>query len=108
MQEPQETTFTTLRDNLCEEPLLRFHPDFTHHFTKPFILTTDASSYAIGGILSQGEIEKDRHIAYASRLLNNAEQNYATIEKKSSNYLLPPITLDYIYIAINLPYDFTR
>lgn len=77
-QEPQETAFVTLRDQLCTEPLLQ-HPDFT----RPFILTTDASGYAIGGILSQGEIGKDKPIAYASRLLNAAEQNYSTIEKES-------------------------
>lgn len=76
--EPQEEAFIKLRDSLCEEPIL-IHPDFN----EPFILTTDASNYAIGGILSQGEIGKDKPIAYASRLLNNAEQNYATIEKES-------------------------
>lgn len=76
--ESQESAFATLRDELCTEPLL-IHPDFT----RPFILTTDASGYAIGGILSQGEISKDIPIAYASRLLNKAEQNYSTIEKES-------------------------
>lgn len=77
-QEPQENAFVTLRDQLCEEPILQ-HPDFT----RPFVLTTDASGYAIGGILSQGELGKDKPIAYASRLLNKAEQNYSTIEKES-------------------------
>jgi len=77
-QEPQETAFVTLRNQLCTEPLLQ-HPDFT----RPFVLTTDASGYAIGGILSQGDVGKDKPIAYASRLLNKAEQNYSTIEKES-------------------------
>lgn len=77
-REPQKEAFTDLRDCLCKESLL-VHPDFT----KPFILTTDASGYAVGRILSQGEVGKDKPIAYASRLLNNAEQNYATIEKES-------------------------
>lgn len=76
-QEAQENAFKTLRDKLCTEPLLQ-HPDFT----KPFILTTDASGYAVGGILSQGPPGKDLPIAYASRLLNKAEQNYSTIEKE--------------------------
>ncbi|XP_025267772.1 uncharacterized protein LOC112639094 [Camponotus floridanus] len=73
----QEQAFTTLRDSLCTQPVLQY-PDFT----KPFVLTTDASGYAIGGILSQGTIGKDLPIAYASRLLNDAEKNYSTIEKE--------------------------
>lgn len=75
--ENQENAFTTLRDLLCTEPLLQY-PDFT----QPFVVTTDASGYAVGGILSQGPIGKDRPIAYASRLLNGAEINYSTIEKE--------------------------
>jgi len=58
-------------------PLLQ-HSDFT----QPFILTTDVSGHAIGGILSQSPVGKDKLIAYASRLLNKAEQNYSTIEKE--------------------------
>jgi len=73
----QEQSFITLRDSLCTQPILQY-PDFT----KAFVLTTDASGYAIGGILSQGVVGKDLPIAYASRLLNNAEQNYSTIEKE--------------------------
>jgi len=43
--------FTTLKDLLTSEPLLQY-PDFT----KPFVLTTDASNEALGAILSQGPI----------------------------------------------------
>jgi len=86
----QELAFSSLKNSLCSEPLLQY-PDFT----QPFLVTTDASKYAIGGILSQGEIGKDRPIAYTSRLLNAAEQNYSTIEKEllaivySVNYFRP-------------------
>lgn len=62
---------------LTHKPLLQF-PDFS----KEFLLTTDASSYTIGAILSQGEIGQDKPIAYASRSLNKAEINYSTIHRE--------------------------
>ena len=49
-------------------------------FSQPFILTTDVSGFAIGGILSQGKIGKDKSIAYTSRSLNNCERKYDTYE----------------------------
>jgi len=53
------------------------------NFEEPFILTTDASQYTIGSVISQGrEIGKDLPIAYASRTLNTAKQNYGTTEKE--------------------------
>ena len=57
-------------------PLLQY-PDFT----KPFVLT-DASNKALGAILSQGPIGQNLPVAYASRTLVNAENNYSTTEKE--------------------------
>uniref|UniRef100_A0AAG5CRQ8 RNA-directed DNA polymerase n=1 Tax=Anopheles atroparvus TaxID=41427 RepID=A0AAG5CRQ8_ANOAO len=54
------------------------YPDFE----KPFTLTTDASKYAIGAVLSQGSIGQDKPIAFASRTLSKHEENYSTIEKE--------------------------
>ncbi|KAL4136285.1 hypothetical protein QTP88_007833 [Uroleucon formosanum] len=48
----------------------------TSYFTKPFIVTTDASGKALGAILSQGEISQDLPIAYASRTLSKCEKEY--------------------------------
>ncbi|KMQ82914.1 enzymatic polyprotein endonuclease reverse [Lasius niger] len=76
-QQRQSEAFNILKTALCSEPVLQY-PDFT----KSFILTTNASGYAIGGVLSQGQIGKDLPIAYTSRVLNAAEQNYSTIEKE--------------------------
>lgn len=73
----QQDAFERLKTSLCSEPILQY-PDFK----TPFNLTTDASNFAIGGVLSQGEIGKDLPIAYASRTLNKAESNYSTIEKE--------------------------
>ncbi|CAD6234313.1 GSCOCG00012383001-RA-CDS, partial [Cotesia congregata] len=43
----------------------------------------DASGLAIGAVLSQGEIGKDRPIAYFSRVLRGAEVRYDTYEKEA-------------------------
>lgn len=69
--------FEKCKEILTRDPVL-IHPDFS----KEFILTTDASDFAIGAVLSQGPIGKDRPIAYASRTLNRTEENYSTTEKE--------------------------
>ena len=51
-------------------------------FNKLFIVTTDASTFALGSILSQSEIEKDSPVAYAPRTLIGAELKYTTTEKE--------------------------
>lgn len=70
-------SFEKCKQILTSTSVLQY-PDFT----KPFNLTTDASNYAIGAVLSQGPIGKDRPIAFASRTLNKCEEKYATIEKE--------------------------
>ena len=72
----QQTAFYMLKDELCKELLLQRPAS-----DKPFILTTDASGFAIGPILSQGEIREDKPIAYASRSLNTHEVKYYTHNK---------------------------
>lgn len=70
-------SFETCKKLLTNAPLLQF-PDFE----KPFVLTTDASNYAIGAVLSQGTIGNDKPVAYASRTLSDTESRYSTIEKE--------------------------
>lgn len=43
-------------------------------FESPFTIKTDASIYAIGAALRQGEGPNEHPIEYASRLLNSLEQ----------------------------------
>lgn len=69
--------FEMCKHILMNSPLLQ-SPDFS----KPFILTTDASNFAIGAILSQGTPGSDKPVAYASRTLNDTENKYSTIEKE--------------------------
>lgn len=73
----QETAFQTLKQKLINHPILQY-PDFN----QPFILTCDASNVGIGSVLSQMINDKDLPIAYYSRTLNSAEQNYSTTEKE--------------------------
>lgn len=67
---------------LCKTILTSSHVLQYPDFEKPFVLTTDASDFAIGAVLSQGQIGKDRPIAFASRTLNKSEINYSVIEKE--------------------------
>ncbi|CAG9109133.1 unnamed protein product [Plutella xylostella] len=73
----QQLAFDTLKEKLTTAPILAY-PDFS----KPFVLTCDASNVAVSAILSQGPIGKDLPIAYASRTLNKAESNYSVTEKE--------------------------
>ena len=77
-KEEHEKAFQELKSILISAPLLQYQ-----NFKKLFILTTDASEYAIGAILSQGQEKNDLPIAYASRILNDTERNYSVIEKEA-------------------------
>jgi hypothetical protein len=69
--------FEKLKDALTHSPVLAY-PDFD----KPFIISTDASNFAIGAVLSQETDGEEHPIAYASRQLNSAEINYTVTEKE--------------------------
>ncbi len=73
----QENSFNKFKKILSEDLLLKY-PDYS----KEFIVTTDASNFAIGAVLSQGEIGQDLPISFASRTLNKLECNYSTTEKE--------------------------
>lgn len=73
----QDQSIEYFKNALIQAPILQY-PDFSNEF----LLTTDASNYAIGAILSQGDIGKDLPIDFASRTLNKAECNYSTIERE--------------------------
>lgn len=47
------------------------------------MLRTDASNYALGAVLLQGEGHDERPLEYASRLLTSAERNYTTTEREA-------------------------
>jgi len=49
-----QDAFLELKQLLSQQPILQY-PDFS----RPFIVTTDASNVAIGAILSQGKVGSD-------------------------------------------------
>ena len=52
--------------------------------TKPFILSVDASDYAVSGILSQtGENGIENPVAFSSMKLNSTQRAWATVEKEA-------------------------
>jgi len=71
----QQNSFQSLKEKLTTAPVLSYLD-----FQREFLVTTDASDYA--AVLSQGPVGQDRSIAYASRILCKAEQNYNTTEKE--------------------------
>lgn len=72
-----EEAFCKLKEKLVTSPVL-IYPDFK----QTFIVTTDASEYAVGAVVSQGDIPHDRPIQYFSKTLGPAQSNYSVIEKE--------------------------
>ena len=73
-----QNAFDLLKTHLTTSPVLAF-PDFQ----RPFLLDTDASDLAIGGVLSQvNDSGKEQVIAYASSTLTKAQRNYSTTRKE--------------------------
>lgn len=66
--------FIKLKTILASEDVMLAYPDFSKEFT----LTTDASKYALGAVLSQ----ENRPIVFLSRTLSKPEEHYATNERE--------------------------
>ena len=74
----QETAFQLLKNDLTSESVLGFYDPL-----KPVELITDASDYAIGGILLQPDHENlMRPIVYILRSLTDRESKYSVTEKE--------------------------
>ncbi|GKE19135.1 putative nucleotidyltransferase, ribonuclease H [Tanacetum coccineum] len=91
-----QKSFESLKKAVMEEPVLRLSD-----VTMPFEYHTDASDFAIGGVLMQ-----DGHpIAFERRKLNETERKYTVQEKEMTtvvhclriwrNYLLDFLAFDY-------------
>ena len=76
-KKPQQDSFKQLKAAVTQVPFLR-HFNSELHIT----VTTDASQFAIGAVLEQEEDGISRPVAFLSRSLNPAEQNYAAHERE--------------------------
>ncbi|XP_063373838.1 uncharacterized protein LOC134661628 [Cydia amplana] len=75
--EDQVKAFKELKKCLTSAPILR-----QVDYTLPFTLRVDASGYALGAVLLQGQGYDERPVEYASRLLTSAERNYADQKRR--------------------------
>jgi hypothetical protein len=74
----EQAAFDALKQALCNAPTLAVADD-----SKPFILHTDASEFAIGAVLSQnGPDAKPKPVGYMSRKLSGAQLNWTVYEKE--------------------------
>ena len=73
----QESAFLVLKQRLISAPVLSSPID-----DGEYVLDTDASSTALGAVLHQRQSGQLHVIAYASRVLSKAEQNYNTTRRE--------------------------
>ena len=73
-----QRAFDDLKKRFTEEPVLMM-PDQTW----PFQIETDASKYATGAVLTQLDLNGDRHpISFISKTLSPAERNYENYDRE--------------------------
>ena len=79
----QQQGFEALKTALTTAPVLA-QPNWVGaaNGTAPLVLDTDASTYALGGVLSQDTPTGERPIYYYSRRFTPAECNYSTTERE--------------------------
>ena len=73
-----QLAFDTLKHKLTTPPILAY-PDFS----SLSLVYSDASSFAIGGVLGQIQQNKEVVISYWSRQLTKAERNYSAIKREA-------------------------
>ena len=74
----QVSAFESAKQQLVSPPLLiHFNPE------KPLVLSCDASPYGISAVLSHAVDGSEQPVAFASKTLAKAEQNYLQLDKEA-------------------------
>ena len=73
----QEKAVEDLKKAITSYPVLR-----KYDHSKPIMIVTDSSAYAIGACMFQYHDDHPCAIAYASRMMASAEENYAVREQE--------------------------
>ena len=72
-----QSSFEEIKSRLVEAPIMAT-PDWNNEFE----IICDANDYAMGAVLGQKTDKMFRAIYYASKIFNEAQENYSTIEKE--------------------------
>ena len=75
--EKADKAFNELKSRLIETPILT-----APNWEKLFTIHVDASDFALGAVITQGEKEEEKPIAYMSKKLVGAQRRYTTTEKE--------------------------
>ena len=78
-----EKAFNSLKAAISSAPVLA-----CPNFDKPFKVYTDASSYGTGGVLTQGDGDEERPVAFMSHTLSESERHYSATEREALAVLL--------------------
>ena len=73
-----DDAFNELKNKLISAPILR-----APEWSEPFIVYTDASTYAMGAVLAQVQDGNEHVIRYWSRVLNSAQKKYSATEREA-------------------------